>query len=336
MLISMPCRLRSFYSAGTRVGAALIAVICLHLGQAQTVPVSSLGRSLPAEHLGETLIGELNCVACHSASAVTLGRLNSKHAPHLGAQGVPLTPQFIRNYLNDPHSEGMGRTMPDRLHGLAGSEKEAVVESLVHYLISMQADEHGAKTGLDEFKLENGRQLFHTVGCVSCHSPQETPAELEGTAIKGPTFPAAGVGDRFAGDSIPLGDLARKTSVTALAKFLEDPLASRPSGRMPSLGLSSSEAKSIAMYIARGQATGLFDPSKPLEKTAGLRYTYIEFGGEEHPAEGNDDFADHFPGKLPPQARQFLRVAGSGIADHVSHWLLITMVIMAQWNVWDR
>ncbi|MBT5707737.1 MAG: hypothetical protein HOI66_15590, partial [Verrucomicrobia bacterium] len=91
---------------------------------------------------------------------------------------------------------------------------------------------------------------------------------------------------------------------------------------MPSLGLSSSEAKSIAMYIARGQATGLFDPSKPLEKTAGLRYTYIEFGGEEHPAEGNDDFADHFPGKLPPQARQFLRVAGSGIADHVSHQFL--------------
>jgi mono/diheme cytochrome c family protein len=322
MLIWLPRRLRSLYSSGTRVVTALIAVVCIHLGQAQIVPVSSLGRSLPAEHLGETLIGELNCVACHSAGDVTRGRLNSKHAPHLGAQGVPLTPQFIRDYLNDPHSEGLGRTMPDMLHGLSGSEKESVIESLVHYLMSMQSDEHGVKTGLDEFKLENGRQLFHSVGCVTCHSPQETPAELEVAAIKAPSFPFAGVGDRFAGDSIPLGDLSRKTSVAALADFLENPLASRPSGRMPSLGLSTSEAKSIAMYIARGQATGLFDPSKPLEKTAGLKYTYIEFGGEEHLAEGNEDFVDHFPGSLPGRARQFLKVAGSGIADDVSHRFL--------------
>ena len=318
----MPRRLRSLCSIGTRVVIALISTAIVPLGHAQGVPVSSLGRSLPAAHLGETLIGELNCVACHTASETTQRRLNSKQAPRLGKLGVPLTPQFIRAYLNDPHSEGMGRTMPDRLHGLSGSEKASVIDSLVHYVISMQAAGEEAKTGLDEFKMETGRQLFHSVGCVACHAPQESPTELEGAEVKAPVFPAAGVGDRFAGDSIPLGDLSRKMSVAALADFLENPLASRPSGRMPSLGLSSSEATSIAMYLARGQASGLFDPSKPLEKTPGLRYTYIEFGESEHPAEGNEDFADHYPGNLSRRARQFLRVAGSGIAEEVSHTFL--------------
>ena len=140
--------------------------------------------------------------------------------------------------------------------------------------------------------------------------------------IKAPEFPLAGLGNRFSGESVPFGNLAQKTSVEGLAGFLENPLASRPSGRMPSLGLSSAEAHAIAMYLARGQATGLFDPNQPLEKTPGLRYTYIEFGGDEYPTDGNEDFADHFPGNLPDNARGSLRVAGSGVAENVTHELL--------------
>ena len=322
MLFSIHRHFRSLCFFGVRGVTALIVLAGVPDGMAQVTPVSSLGRSLPSAHLGETLIAELNCVACHSTNPITRERLQSKQAPHLGAKGVPLTPQFIRSYLNDPHSQGQGRTMPDVLHGLAGGEKETVVDSLVHYLVSQQSKDYAASTGLDEFKLEKGRQLFHSVGCVACHAPQESLEELTSPTIKAPEFSAAGLGNRFSGASVPFGNLAQKTSVEALAGFLENPLTTRPSGRMPSFGLTSAESHAIALYLARGQATGLFDPNQPLEKTPGLRYTYIEFGGDEYPTDGNEDFADHFPGNLPNNARGALRVAGSGVADHVTHTLL--------------
>ncbi|HEV8543326.1 MAG TPA: PA14 domain-containing protein, partial [Verrucomicrobiae bacterium] len=69
--------------------------------------------------------------------------------------------------------------------------------------------------------------------------------------------------------------LARKTTVDQLAKFLMDPLKIRPSGRMPSLNLTGAEATSIAVYLLRGQAAGLNDPSKRT-LIAGLKYQYYE------------------------------------------------------------
>ena len=275
---------------------------------------------IPSGHYGETLIGELNCVACHEANPGAMSRLQPKQAPRLGKNGVSLSPAYIREFLHDPVTDG--GTMPDVLHGLSETEKNNVVDSLVHFLVSQQSDEYLAPTGLDEFKLEQGRQLFHSVGCVACHSPQETQSSLGQAEVGSPDLSGTELEAQFGHHSVPMGNLSAKTSVAALAKFLENPLASRPSGRMPSLGLSAGESQAIAMYLARGQATGLFDPNQPLERVPGLRYTYIEFGNNEYSTEGNEDFANHFPGNLPDSARDYLRVAGSGIIDRVTDSVL--------------
>ena len=313
-------RVSDFAVTGARV-LVVGLVFVWGTGQAQESPVSSLGRALPVEGRGELLLSELNCVACHSGGAAVEARLQSKTSPFLGENGITLTPQFIRAYLNDPHSEGQGRTMPDVLHGLRGAEKEQVIDELVHYLISRQRVDGEPPVGLDEFKLEQGRQLFHSVGCVACHAPQESLSELASPNVKAPDSRPAGMSDRFAGEAVPIGLLDKKTTVSALAAFLQDPLANRPSGRMPSLGLSESEATAIAMYLLRGQATALFDPNQALQPTRGLRYTAFEFGRGQGPNEGGEDFVAHFPGNRDGRFR-IIRVTGSGIADRVSDRLV--------------
>ncbi len=197
--------------------------------------------------------------------------------------------------------------MPDVLGGLSGRERATVEDELVHFLVSEQADSSGTPVGLDDYQLQFGRRLYHSIGCVACHHPEETLVELTQAGVSAP---------RSQDDqAVPFGDLARKYTVTALADFIKDPLASRPSGRMPSLGLSDSEARAIAMYLARGQATSLYQDDTPLQKTRGLRYTYFEFGQGDLPTGGNEEFADHFPGDLPENARSFLRVAGTGVTE---------------------
>ena len=56
--------------------------------------------------------------------------------------------------------------------------------------------------------------------------------------------------------SVPLGNLAMKTTVDQLAAFLLDPLKVRPGSRMPSSGLSKGEAYAIATYLLRDTLRG--------------------------------------------------------------------------------
>ncbi|MBI3417202.1 MAG: cytochrome c1, partial [Verrucomicrobia bacterium] len=255
---------------------------------------SSLGRSIQGFDAGEVLLSEFNCVACHQAGTATQQRLASKQAPRLGANGLRLTPQYLRAYLTNPHGEGPGRTMPDLLHGMAAAEKSETVEALVHFLASLMSAETNDAIGADQFKIQQGRLLFHRVGCVACHAPHETvatiaakPGSTEGGALSNSN---EGLTD-FKLNSIPLVNLARKTTVAELAKFLLDPLKARPSGRMPSLNLTESEATAIAMYLLREQALGISNPSLPREKLKGLRYEYFE----EAFNEGAPDFASFTP-----------------------------------------
>ena len=82
---------------------------------------------------------------------------------------------------------------------------------------------------------------------MQCHAPQE-PAGKAGEA--GVQAELA----ELAKSSVPLGDIAKKYTVSELADFLRDPLKSRPGGRMPSLKLNPLEGPAIAMYLLRSQA----------------------------------------------------------------------------------
>src|SRR5207237_8333148 len=108
-------------------------------------------------------------------------------------------------------------------------------------------------------QIYQGRLLYHQVGCVACHAPQEPAASLHSKS-KTPdeSFPAVQAEKfdkgNFEKTSVTLANLAHKITVPELARFLMNPLGVRPSGRMPSLNLAAGHATAIAMYLLREQS----------------------------------------------------------------------------------
>lgn len=215
----------------------------------------------PAVSSGELLVGEFNCVACHKAEKPVADRLNSKPPPLLGEVGKRVAPDYLRAFIADPHLTKPGTPMPDLLHGYDEKERTAVVDDLVHYLVSLGgpmkgAGKAGAPAKISKGDADKGRVLYHGVGCVACHAAQEGPAkvfppDMGGPEGGGPKGPAADAVPEMKFPSVPLGNLAAKTDVGPLADFLRDPLRVRPGGRMPSLKLTSDEAKYVASYLLR-------------------------------------------------------------------------------------
>ena len=203
-------------------------------------------------HLGRILLGELNCTSCHALAQEASSDVLRKQAPILDAVGSRVRPDYLRRYLENPHTAKPGATMPDVLSALESQAKQDAVEALVHFLASTGTV---TEASVNSKAIEDGRKLFHQVGCVACHDPQESSTASLAT-------------------SIPLVDLANKYSVGSLTAFLQDPLKVRPGGRMPGLNLSAEEARSIAGYLLRELRAKL----KPT-----VRYTYYEGNFESIP-----------------------------------------------------
>lgn len=214
---------------------------------------------------GEILIGEMNCVACHEAAPQVKERLDSRQSPKLGADGVKLTPQWLRAFLADPQTTQPGTLMPDLLHALPAGEKDAAADALTHFLISLQPASTEKEVGASTAAIKVGGELYHSVGCVMCHAPFDAPAAKANDTATLDELKKLGT------TSVPMGDLAKKYSVNELAAFLRDPLKTRPSGRMPSLKLNDGEARAIAMYLLRAQV-----PAGAAAKLTGLAYEYYE------------------------------------------------------------
>ena len=234
---------------------------------------------------GEELLSELGCVACHEAPEAVVARLAPKTAPDLSRVGARVTPRYLRRFVLSPHDTKPGTAMPALLHGLSPAEAAIRSEELTHFLASLggpMTEPVAYVDGADA--VEPGRALFHHAGCVACHAPEEPVWQLEvpwhevdqwvwehGEPPVEPVYEFEG--GWLEPPSLPLGDLAAKTSVDALAEFLRDPLAVRPSGRMPSLSLTDGEARDIALYLLREQA---FHEGAEPEATPGLGYEYYE------------------------------------------------------------
>ncbi len=124
--------------------------------------------------------------------------------------------------------------MPDLLHGNAEQS-----EALTHFLMS-GGNQEFRRVMPDKAAVARGDSLYHSVGCVACHSPQN-----------GANSPA---------DSVAFPELEKKWSFLGLKKFLIDPLATRPSGRMPSMHLTDREAGDLAHYLLR--KTNLSSPAE--------------------------------------------------------------------------
>ena len=179
---------------------------------------------------GYVLMGELNCTACHAATAKQAEWLAPKLAPRLANLGSRAGAEWLQRFLAAPHEVLPGATMPDVLHMLPPAERAAAAEALTHYLLSLTPAKF-RRVMPDRAAVARGEILYHHVGCVACHAPQNTTTNLASSA--------------------PLPRLAEKWAFDGLRRFLLDPLASRPSGRMPVMNLTDGEAADIAHYLLR-------------------------------------------------------------------------------------
>lgn len=187
---------------------------------------------------GAALVGELGCAACHASGQPAFA---PKAGPDLSAVGARVNAAHLRRYLANPSGVKPGTTMPDLLGHLPDDRRGEAVEALAHYLASLGRPRPATLPEAEA--VERGRTLYHSVGCVACHSP-ETP--LPG--------------------SVPFGPLAEKYTLAGLIAFLKEPLAARPAGRMPDSHLEHEEAVDIANYLLREQTTAqaAFQPDAAL------------------------------------------------------------------------
>ena len=186
-------------------------------------PVTAGDEKMALEFRGELLVSELGCAACHEDER------EWKKGPLLEAVGSRIQRSYFINFVLNPEKVKPGTTMPNLLAALPEEERLGAASALADYLWG--ENESIQLEPIEVKAVEAGKTLYHEVGCVACHNP---------------------AGQSLAGSS-PLVALEEKYSVTSLTEFLEDPLKSRPSGRMPDMRLSHWEARDLASYLLRGQ-----------------------------------------------------------------------------------
>ena len=176
---------------------------------------------------GLLLINELGCVNCHAESR-DFWASTQRSAPILDQVGQRVLSDYFAEFLINPHQVKPGTTMPNVLLDRGDDERKEIAEAISHFLRQSGSTQHQPTT---DAEIKSGKRLFHEVGCVACHNPQQPAASIS--------------------TSVPLTGLAKKYSVDGLAKFLKNPLHVRASGRMPRLELTDGEVRSIASYLTR-------------------------------------------------------------------------------------
>ncbi len=191
------------------------------------------GQVISEELNGVVLLKDFNCSACHEDD-VTTTELPAKRAPDLRKSVGRIAPEFLERFIADPQHVKPGTTMPDVMSSLTDDERKASAEEIANFLVSLTEKPFEVQS-IDAEAVSRGHGLFHSVGCVACHSPRdENGVEKPGDS------------------SVALGPVHEKYNLGGLIAFLKDPLEVRPSGRMPKTQLTHWEATDVASYLLAG------------------------------------------------------------------------------------
>ncbi len=223
-----------------------------------TAPLMTLDEEvIPVDAItgGRLLLGELNCLSCHSTGNEIKEVVSTKKAPILDDIGQRARVEWLREYLAKPHSIKPGTTMPDVIAALPEVDRAGAVESLVHFLATTGSV---TESHPDRGAAKKGAATFRKAGCVACHAPLgDKPDEVKLASLA---------------TTIPLPDIGKKYSVPSLMAFLKDPLKVRPSGRMPALELKDEEYRDIAQHFVDA-----------VELSPNVKFAAYHVGGNDYP-----------------------------------------------------
>ena len=208
---------------------------------------------------GRLLMGELNCVACHQADKQLARLIGPKQAPILDKVGERLKPEWMVKYIANPHDVKPGTTMPDLMAGMNAQQRTEAAVALTNFLVGNNSIKAGGKSG----NSGTGEQLFHQSGCVACHLPRNKQQASAAT-------------------SVPLLGLDQKYTRASLEEFLKNPLAVRPSGRMPKLDLGGDNWRHVAQYLT-GDTGVTFGNARDLPTEPNMKFAAYNIGVERLP-----------------------------------------------------
>lgn len=208
-----------------RATAFLGLLLAARAEAAPVIPGLQGKHGLDAAQVGQVLVAELRCGACHEG----FPRAAMKVAPDLGSVASRIRPAFIRRMIEDPAGAHRGTTMPQVMAAESPARRQEIAESIAAYLLDLAAVPPPTEPAVDGGE---GALIFHRVGCVACHSPRDKAGRE--------TDPDGGV---------RLDHVGMKYTRASLKRFLLDPLATRASGRMPDLRLTPDEAGGLATFL---------------------------------------------------------------------------------------
>ena len=178
---------------------------------------------------GRLLFAQLNCAACHADATLVPAKGTGmpelgQNAPLLADLGAKYRPEFIAEWIADPHAIRPHTLMPKVFAGADAFQKASDIAAMLT---------QGAKPMEGHEKKDlavSGGALFANLGCIACH--QRPDAE-----------------GADAHDRIPLGHVSDKWNQSALVEFLKDPAKNYAATRMPHFRLEDEEAAQLASYL---------------------------------------------------------------------------------------
>ena len=273
-----------------------------HLGKQRP----ELFETMVAEEHGRFLVEELSCIRCHQPASTDAQAktLVSRSGPNLSQIGERAYPGWLEAWLADPQKLRPNTVMPKLFtdNETGAAERYAVVQFLQSLGGPMKSAKEPPPNQISR-SIALGNRLFLTSGCAACHGDKLTgpPSKFVNPdldADDGPVFAPSdylhSLGTAGPTGYYRLGHLGSKFPAEALAKFLQNPLATHPLGRMPNLGLSGADAMDLARFLVRH-----VDESLPREVTAEPKIAPSDLAGSvfielDLPADTRANFA-----KLP-------------------------------------
>ncbi|MCZ2341411.1 MAG: c-type cytochrome [Bacteroidales bacterium] len=235
-----------------------------------------------AQEHGRFLFEEHGCIHCHRPTQPTamMRTLVERTGPDLTEIGRRAYPGWLDAWLADPRKLRPNSVMPKLFADTPAGQAERY--AVTAYLASLggPVPEPKPVDGNQYRKsIGNGSKLFITAGCAACHGDKLTgpPTQFVNEDLDADEKPVFTPEDQFysLGTAGPtgyyrLGHVGSKFTAEGLARFLLNPHATNPHGRMPNMTLSGSEATDIARFLARQQDDTLTKamPREPKQKPA--------------------------------------------------------------------